>query len=318
MKITGRKLGPNFALKIGVCGLASPSEPVRFRRALREINRLGHEVKVPFDPSKFYGSKRFLFGCASVSTRVRALEELFSDKSVHAIVSSRGGYSSMELLGKLNYSKIEKNPKPFVGFSDITAILVALYQKSGVPVIHGPGIEGGFGEYSKSAERKKSADTLLALLEGDLPDILTKLPGKLLAGRNREARAPIVGGNLAILASLLGTSYQLDCAGKILFLEDVGEKPYRIHRQLMQLRLAGCFKKVKGIYLGNFSNCIDPNKNAPTMLEVVKDSFREAPFPVVGFGPFGHEALNLPLPFGVSARLSGKGLELLSAMFHSR
>lgn len=295
---------------IGVIALASPCDPSRIKLGIEKIESLGYKTKVGLNPSRYYSKDDFLFSSDSAVRRARALESLYKDKEVKAIIVARGAYGSMEILPELDFSIIAKHPKPIVGFSDITACLLAINQKSNLVTVHGPMLSGAFAE--KDLESQKSVESLLALLTGKITNPfndyqlkhVTKIKFEKICGH-------LIGGSLSVMSSMLGTAWEPDFSQKIVFLEEVGEKPYRIHRCLLQMKQIGKFNSVKAIVLGNFSKC--EHTSGPDLNAVLKDIFVDLKIPVFTGLPCGHTALNLPIPFGVNAQIFNNKLEILEA-----
>lgn len=294
---------------IGVIGLASPSDKERIDRAIARLKSEGFKVKVALDPSREYGSKDHLFISEDNRLVANALVDLFEDPSVDAILSARGGYGSMRLLEHLDFKRIAKCPKLFCGFSDLTALLVAIYQQAGIVTLHSAGLESGFNKAAPSPETAQSARSLLEVLSGQSRAGIDHSKLTLLQGQRDAVEGPMVGGNLTVLSSLCGTPWQACFDDHIVFLEEVGEAPYRIHRSLLQLKLAGSFHKVKAVVLGSFRNCVHKNGEGPTVDRVIEQSFSDAKFPVYSGGKFGHDELNLAIPLGIPAKICDNVLE---------
>ncbi len=223
----------------------------------------------------------------------RALEE----PDTRAIVCARGGYGAMRLLDRLPPGTVRRARKVLVGFSDVTA-LHASWALAGLRSLHAP----------MAASLAKASDPALARwfagLEGEVPAPFPVEP--LVPG---VAEGPLLGGNLAVLAALLGTPFLPPLDGAILFLEDVGERPYRVDRMLTQLRLAGVFARVSGVAIGSFRAC-DPGPDGVTVEEVLRERLRELNVPVALGVPAGHIDDNVPLPLGARARLDAEHGEL--------
>lgn len=316
----GRALRPGDV--IGIVGLSSPTEADRVRRGLHNLSQYGFKAAMPVDPSQHYGKSTYLFASGDARSRIEALRGLYSDSDVAAVLSARGGYGAIELLEGVDFQELARFPKPLVGLSDATVFLITLYQFAQHVTIHGPSLESSFSKLNPAApdqpEITKTIETLLGILGGQpvLPWQLTQIAG------SQTGEGPLIGGNLTVICSLMGTRWEPDFDNHLVFFEDVGEKPYRIHRALTQLKLAGKFRHVRGVVLGNFdSNRADSSAGigsgasaaAPTFEDVFKDIFRDASFPVVTAPVFGHQPLNLALPIGVPARVSGGELVLLES-----
>ncbi len=232
------------------------------------------------------------------------------DGECAAIWALRGGYGTVRTLQHVDLSPLRDRPRAFIGFSDNTVVHLAL-TRMGLTSFHGP--HAGFHHFPATTERVFRTVLMSPEPAGMLPVPEGAAPRALLPG---TADGPLVGGNLAMVASVCGTSYQPDTRNAILFLEEVGEARYRIDRMLMQLRLAGLLDGVAGIALGAFT---PPDDGEPDSTRDIDDVIRELleplGVPVVRGLPIGHERENWTLPLGVRARLHGEpaGLELLEA-----
>jgi muramoyltetrapeptide carboxypeptidase len=232
------------------------------------------------------------------------------DPSVDAIWCLRGGYGVMRILGEIDWDALARRPRPVIGFSDITALHLAI-RRLGVVSFHGP--------HPATEEMTAfSADGILRALTDPSPAGVLPIPDarriETIAGGAAEGR--LVGGNLSLVAATLGTPYAVRAEGAILFLEEVGEAAYRIDRLLSQLRLADVFDGVAGIALGGFTECPDEGAaHLPSIAEVLHDRLRDLDVPVACGFPFGHVDENWTLPVGVRARLDANAgtLELLEA-----
>lgn len=296
---------------IGVVALSSACEEKRFQAGVRYLESLGFRVKVALDPCRYYGSKHFMFSSDSAQNRAQALHALFADSEVSAIVVARGAYGSMEVLPLIDFKLVRDNCKLICGFSDATAVLSAIYQHAGIVALHGPSLESAFSKAALGDEAGlTSSQALLSCMRGETQPWFAGLELSNFAGSS-AAEGPLTGGNLTILSHLMGTPWEPEFSEHIVFLEETGEPPYRVHRMLLQLKIAGKFAGVRGIFLGRFSNCVHAQGLGPSLDEVLKDIFKDYAFPVLGFAPFGHSGLNYPLPYGVRSRISAQGLEIL-------
>jgi muramoyltetrapeptide carboxypeptidase len=235
----------------------------------------------------------------------RRLDELaaaLADDGVRAIFAARGGYGVMRLLSRLAPKLAGLRPRPVVGFSDITALHAAL-QAAGWVSIHGPVVTQLGGQPPDVAER------LFRLLESPA-EPAAALTGVPLVGG--VAEGPLVGGNLSLLTRLLGTPFAPPLDGAVLLLEDVGERPYRLDRMWTHLALAGVFGRVRGLALGEFSDCEEPGGDHGSA-EVLAELAAETGLPCVAGLPIGHGPVNQPVPLGARVRLdAGAGrLEFL-------
>jgi len=241
--------------------------------------------------------------------RLADLHRAYADKSIAGIVSVRGGYGTLRFLEMLDYQLINDNPKPLLGFSDITSLLLAIYQKTNSPVFHAPMGVSTFNDFTKNAFQK-------AMMESDSYSISAEAEAYVVnAGK---AKGELLGGNLAVICSLLGTKFQPDFSGKIVFLEEVGEAPYRIDRMLSQLLMVKSMKKAAGIVLGTFARCnadkhYDDIQDSLSLKEVIIDRLSSLKIPVVYGFSFGHLENNAVLPIGRKAVLNGMNLKIKSA-----
>jgi muramoyltetrapeptide carboxypeptidase len=219
----------------------------------------------------------------------------------------------MRLLDLLDYALIQKHPKIFVGYSDITALHTAIGQRAGLVTFHGPMAASDMGrdKPSYTAECLWQALTSSEPL-GPIFNPPSALPPEFLIPG--KAEGCLTGGNLSLIAATLGTSYEMDTNGKILCLEDIDEAPYRIDRMLTQLLLAGKLQAAAGIVCDVFNGCNDEEDPGFTITEVLKDRLGKLNKPVLINLYFGHTALKTTLPLGVKAKLNDKkGLVILEA-----
>jgi muramoyltetrapeptide carboxypeptidase len=243
-----------------------------------------------------------LYFAGSVQRRARELEEMFSRQDVKAIVCARGGYGANYLLEALDLEKIKSNPKVFVGYSDVTALLTYFFDAVGLVTFHGPMV-------AKDWAQEGGAD--LASWQAALAGTVAWEP-RLGAGvtglADGAAEGTLYGGCLSILVASLGTPYEIRTEGTILFLEDLAEKPFRIDRMLMQLKLAGKFTGVRGIVFGEMRDCVQTPTGANqgyTLEQVVLRIVGDLRVPVAYGVRSGHvTAGNISLPIGVRARLT--------------
>jgi muramoyltetrapeptide carboxypeptidase len=245
--------------------------------------------------------ERDVYFAGSVERRVRELEAMFERDDVRAIVCARGGYGANYLLNQLDLEQIEAHPKIFLGYSDITSLLTHFTDVAGLVTFHGPmaakdwAHEGGVDLPSWQSALSQSSPW-------DVP--LNPEAAGLIDGK---AQGILYGGCLSILVASLGTPYEIETAGTILFLEDVAAKPYQIDRMLMQLKLAGHLETVQGIVFGEMLDCIQSPQQDYTLQEVILRIVGDLGIPVAFGVKSGHVTSgNITLPFGVQASLSVK------------
>ncbi len=285
---------------IGIISPASSSDDIlKVESGVRYLEKNGYKVEVGKNVGRYHG---YLAGDDSL--RLNDLHYMFKKKEVKAIICIRGGYGSPRLLDKIDYKLIRNNPKIFVGYSDITALNMAFFEKAGLITFNGPMVSVDFGdEISLFTEenfwRILTSNKKLGRITLPSNDKLFQLTKGNVTGR-------IIGGNLALLASLGGTDYFPNMNDKILFLEDIGELPFRIDRMLNQLRLSNVFNQIKGIILGAFIDCheTDPLKKTLTLGEVVDDYLSKLKIPVVYNFPNGHVKDIITVPNGIKIKLN--------------
>lgn len=231
--------------------------------------------------------------------RAKELNDLFADKKINGIFCMKGGWGCARLLDKLNYNIIKENPKVFIGFSDITALLVAITQKTGLITYHGPVGNSGWNDYTKNAfiniTQQTKAYTFDANPAGE--DTITTI-------HSGKASGELWGGNLTVLTSIIGSGYLPDWKGKILFLEEAKEEPYSIDRMLTQLKLNGVLNSVSGIVFGKCTKCLaeEPQKSF-TLIEVVNQHLKPLGIPVFFGAMIGHIENKLTVPLGIVANI---------------
>jgi muramoyltetrapeptide carboxypeptidase len=287
-----RRLQPGD--RVALVAPASPVQTDLLERGADEIRALGFE---PVCDNRVLARHGYVAGTPAV--RAAHLADAWRDPSIRAIVAVRGGYGSQQVLPHLDPRVVATDPKIFVGYSDITA-LVAWHVSHGAVAFHGPMVEGRLARGTEGYDRA----SLLAAITQPVP-MGTLAPAALETFRPGAAEGTLVGGTLTQLAALLGTPYALVLREPtLLFLEDVGERPYRLDRLITQLHQSGLFSRVTGIVLGRFPRC-DEGGGGPTARGVLSDLFAQFPGPVVFGFPSGHtEAPAWTLPFGVHARLT--------------
>jgi muramoyltetrapeptide carboxypeptidase len=220
--------------------------------------------------------------------------DLFQDPAVKAILCARGGYGAMRLLDRLDYSVLGKNPKMLIGFSDITVLLLACFGRARLLTFHGPMIT------TLARLTTASRDQLRFILRGVFLDSLP-LPrqGKINGGRSQGL---LLGGNLTLLAHLIGTSFEPDWDRAILFVEDEGEPGYRLDRLFVHLKLSGVLGRIRGLLLGRLSGAGLTKKD----FEVIRETFAGLDIPIWQGLPIGHGRQNFTLPVGAPVELDGE------------
>ena len=225
--------------------------------------------------------------------RATDLQQMIDDDSIRAILCVRGGYGCVRMVDKVDFSRLSQSPKWLVGFSDITVLHAAL-ANIGIESIHGQ-MPVNF------SKPQSSVAELFDVLEGNAPNYVFNGDGN----RSGEAQGEVCGGNLSIICSLMGTPWQFDTNGKILFIEDVGEPLYRIDRMMQQLKAAGVLANLAGLVCGYFTDAEDSTPSfGLTVNQIIMDAVAEYGYPVAFGFEAGHQQPNKPLIFGRKAQLS--------------
>ncbi|MCS7037050.1 MAG: LD-carboxypeptidase [Saprospiraceae bacterium] len=286
--------------------LIAPAGPVseeRLQRALSNIAGLGYRVREGQALRRRYG---YLAG--EDAERLRDLHWAFTDPEVDAIWCARGGYGATRLLPHVDFRLIARNPKPFMGYSDITALHIAIGQRTGLITFHAPGASAELPPETLQhlgavLTAPQTPYTLSASPAATDPTPMTLRPGK--------ASGPLIGGNLSLLAALVGTPFQPSFRGKIAFLEDVGEQPYRIDRLLTQLLQTTDLRKAAGIALGTFVDCAPKNGDfSLSLVETLRLCLGELDMPIAYGLPFGHMNEQATLPYSIRAELDANAIAL--------
>jgi len=304
------------ALRSGdTIGLITPStyvsDPDRLALAEHTVRYFGLKPKWGKNVRKQSG---YLGG--SVAERVDDLHAMFRDPEVSGIFAIRGGYGSEQLLDHIDYALIRSNPKIFLGYSDITALHLAINKKAGLVTFHGPVVLSQFTDYTQKYFRKALFETAPIGVVTNPPESNTLRPAHTLRTvRPGRASGPLIGGNLTLISTTMGTPYEIETTGRILFIEDVGEEPYRIDRMLTQLRLAGKLDAAAGIIWGECADC-HPNDYKPSFQstlslgEIVDNILGGLKIPVLSGLTIGHTDDQVTLPEGVMATLDADKQEL--------
>lgn len=313
-------LKPKKLKKGDTIGLITPSSAISrgaFEKTLENISELGFKVEYS---NNIHVRKGFLAG--TDSQRIADIHDMFDNSNVDGIICARGGYGSARLLPSLDYELIKSNPKVLVGYSDITALLYGIHKMTNLVCFHGPVGASTFtpfttGQFEKVLIKGRSS------VEIDRPKTWKEKESAEFERWNitsGKAQGQLIGGNLSLMVSLIGTPYDIDFTDKIIFIEEVGESIYRVDRMLTQLLLSGKLNKAKGIVLGVFNNCdslpTDSGYGMSTSLkEVIIDRLANLKIPTMYGLPIGHIDDNATLPFGIEVELNvEKGtLNLLEA-----
>lgn len=287
-------------------GSFAPDDAVQ--KAYRNMESLGLKVK----PSKNLRALRG-FNAGTDEQRLEDLHDMFADPEVKAVWCVRGGYGCTRLLPYIDYDLIRRNPKIFIGYSDVTALLQALYLETGLTCFHGPVASATFTDYAKS-------HLVSLLMDGADSHVISV--AKSQNGQKEPANQPAVlrggrasgvlaGGNLSLIAAMAGTPHAFDLKDKLVFLEETTERPYRVDRMLTTLLQASNLKQAAGIAIGQFTDCNPkPDELSLSLVETLKDRLAGLGIPVVSGLSFGHVSDNCTFPVGIPATLDTENFEV--------
>jgi len=288
MLIRPRALPPSA--NIAVLAASGPSDRARIEQGAAAIERRGHRVVLAGNlDARFHG---YLAG--SDDERAEELNRFLRDPQFDAFFFARGGYGAMRILDRVDYAAIAANPRPVLGFSDVTALHQAMAARAGVAGMHGPMLNLDFREGLSS----DIESWLWAVLGGEAPLTRAFAPDDIVC--EGQAEGILFGGCLSLTTALTGTPYDFWIDGGVWFWEDVDEPVYRIDRMLTHLRLSGRIQNIRGVIIGSLKNC----GSDAEMLDLFRDFFGPFAIPVVRNLPFGHQGNNLVMPIGASVRLS--------------
>lgn len=263
---------------------ASPCPPAEAAAVVSFFEKRGFGVRLMPHAGD---AERFMAG--SDADRAQDIADAFLAPDIDLIVSLRGGYGTPRLLGKLDYARLTRHPKPFFGFSDTTALQLALWHKAGLPSFSG--FQGSFVKHDWP-HLTQSLDTCL---NNKAQTVTGLIP---LNAVRTSVQGMLIGGTLTLINALVGTPYLPNPNGAIVFLEEVGEQPYHIDRLLNQLFLSGFFDRVGAVVLGGFHNCVSKDPADGTIDDVLRERFGDLPVPVLRGLPYTHGADHIVLPIG--------------------
>jgi len=294
-------------------GLIAPGSYISIEereKSIENLKGIGFEVD--------YSDKLLLMnGYFSGTDKERAddINEMFEREDINGIVCARGGYGCVRTLPHINYEVVIENPKILIGYSDVTALLYGIYKKTGLITFHGPVGISTYNDFSKKYFKR-----VLLNPENELGLISSSTGNNeniygLTTISSGTARGELVGGNLSIVVSLIGTEYDINTNGKIIFLEEYVEEPYRIDRMLTQMIQAGKFDDAAGVALGVFRKCESKEENPSflnsfNLMEVLRDRLSNLKIPVVYGLSFGHVKDKFTIPFGIKAELDADNYKL--------
>ena len=290
----GRKLKKGDT--IGIIAPASCTKYSNVLKAKENIENMGYRVVLGECTKKSWYSY-----AGTDRERAQEINSFFADKNIDAIMCMRGGYGCNRLVEYVDLDIVKSNPKIFIGYSDITTLHILFNEKAELVTFHGPMAVSNFsGDYNQSTYENfiniLSNETSHLNIENYSKNLEILSEGKVVG--------KLVGGNLATLIATLGTDYDLDYKGKILFLEEIGEKTYKVDRFLNQLKKHKVFDRISGVILGDFKNCVPDSESDMSLLDVFKDYFENLGKPVVYNLESGHSEPMLTLPLGAMCEIN--------------
>ena len=298
-----RIVKPPALRKGDVIGIAAPASPSsseeKLARGIRYLETIGYRVTL----GKYARTKHGYLAGSDIQ-RATDINDFFSDRNVKAIFSVRGGYGTQRILPLLDYSVIRRNPKILVGYSDVTALHMALFCRAGLVTFSGPMVAVEMAEGLSGASEERFWQSLTTPYVP--PPLRHDRDRRRIRGKKNISVGRIVGGNLSLVAALVGTSYLPRREDLIWLIEEIGEQPYRIDRLLQQLKLGGLIPRSKGVVLGRFIDC-EPEKGKPSLHleDIFKETFKGYRYPVCTGAHFGHIKDSLTVPLGVRVEIQG-------------
>ncbi len=282
---------------IGIVAPASPESQGYIDEKISSFKNLGFNIK---KGKHLYDNFAYLAG--NDKDRANDLNSMFEDKEVDAIICLRGGYGSIRMAPYLNLKTIKNNPKPFFGYSDITLLLNYIYNKCNFPTFHGPMITSNFDDNDTREYFLNILNNYKNKYTYHIDNICHK---NYCIWNNRNFKGNLVGGNLSIICSTIGTPYEIKFNNNILLVEDVNENAYAVDRMFSQLNSCGKLKKLSGIIIGNFTNCNSTDKTV-TIKNIIKEKLIPLNIPIIYGLKIGHEYPNITIPIGSTFQFSTK------------
>ncbi len=292
-------------------GLVSPAGITRSQDKVNIVRETLDALDLKLKIDK-HAMDRWGYLAGSDKNRAEAINRMFADPDIDAILTFIGGWGSARLLPLLDYSLIKNNPKIILGYSDITALLIALYAKTGLVTFHGPSGRSTWNSFTVDYVKRLLFQGQTVTLENphDKGDNLTQIKDRTQIITPGKARGRLIGGNLTVLSAIMGSRYLPDWKGHILFLEDINEGIYRIDRMLTQLKLAGVLDQISGFVFGKCTDCnADSSYSSFTLEEVLADHIKPLGIPAYHGAMIGHIGNKFTVPLGIEAEIDAdKGL----------
>ncbi|PEQ11588.1 LD-carboxypeptidase [Novosphingobium sp. PC22D] len=303
---TPRRVRPPRLREGDTLGLVAPAGFVTDRFGVEAIEDTVRAMGlVPRTAAHVAGRSGYLAG--DDATRARELTEMFEDDGVRAVMAVRGGWGCARVLPYLDFARIARHPKLYVGFSDNTAMHLAFAARTGVVSIHGPNASASWpeGVWQQFHALAFEGATPTYTISQETTGGLGRREGQVRTFHGGKARGRLLGGNLTVLSALVGTPYLPDFSGAILFLEDTNEAEYRIDRMITQLALAGILGQVAGVVFGQCTNCVEHAAGYGnfTVYEVMEQHFAKLGVPAFQGARIGHIGDQVSIPVGVEAEI---------------
>ncbi len=299
---------PPFLRKGDTIGLITPAGFItneKFEKTLENLKKIG---LIPFYNNSLFDKHGYLAG--DDNQRIEEIHSMYENKDIKGILCVRGGYGTTRILDKLDYNLINNNPKPLIGFSDITALISAIYKNTNSPIFHGAMGVSEFNNYTLSnfKEVLMSKYSELTIKSADYNENSDQIEYKPYIINKGIAKGKLVGGNLSLLVSQIGTQYDIDWTDKIVFIEEICEPPYKIDRMLTHLIMSGKLQNVAGIILGVFNKCEEREnpENSLSLKQVITDRIKQLNVPSMYGFSFGHIHNQAIFPVGVGVEFDSE------------
>jgi len=275
---------------VGIAAVSGPVNPTDLEKGIAFIESLGLRFKLS---DNIHMSEDYLAG--SDEHRLKSLNDFLIDPEIRGIIFARGGYGVMRILPKINFEAMKTDPKIMLGMSDLTALSMAAFQRSGLITIAGPMLAGQMANDLDEI----TSDHLVRVLTQPLAkyEMVGGFCSQILKLRRGKTRGKLLGGCLSLIVSLLGTSFLPNFSRSVLFIEEVNEPPYKIDRMLTQMKLAGIFSKIRGVIIAHFTGNYSDGARS-TVEKIILQYTAARPVPVISRYPHGHELPNISLPVG--------------------
>ncbi len=286
-------------------GLVSPAGITRSKTKLKIIEETLEALELRLHVDE-HAMDRWGYLAGKDEVRAEAINQMYKNPEVDAILTFIGGWGCARLLPYLDYEMIQKHPKIIMGFSDVTALLLAIYAKTGMVTFHGPSGRSGWNTFTVDYVKRLlfDAEAITYKNPDDKGDNLTQVKDRIQTITPGTTRGRLVGGNLSVLTALMGSDYLPDWKEHILFMEDVGEGIYRIDRMMTQLKLAGVLDEIAGFVFGKCTDCdADSGYSSFTLAEVLDHHIKPLGIPAYRGAMIGHVSNKFTIPLGVEAEI---------------